>query len=128
VTTELHHSYAKGNFMRQFGLSLLLASLPIATVAAPTCTQPNSLPEIAQSAWTSTPSSFITNAAVHGTTELIVTLPKDGGHPVSVDVSRSSGYTAIDHAALIDALKTSFTPELRECEAVGGKYFLTVEY
>lgn len=114
--------------MHEFGLSLLLASLPVATVAAPTCMQPNLGPEVAKAPVTFALSSFLASAQLHGTTQLLVTLPKDGGFPASVSVKRSSGYDAIDQTAMLDTLKTTFSPERRNCVAVGGQYLYSVDY
>lgn len=114
--------------MRQFGLSLLLASLPIATVAAPTCTQPNVMPSFAQPVTVSGLQPFIESAQLHGTARLVVTLPKDGGHPTSVSVKESSGYPAIDRNAVQNTLKMAFVPERRDCAPIGGQYLLSVVY
>lgn len=114
--------------MRITALSFLLASLLATTNAAQACTQPNVLPQIQTLPPTLGFSGFLAGANLHGTTQLIVTLQKDGGFPASVDVQRSSGYDAIDQAARADALRTLFSPEFRDCSPIGGQYLISIEY
>lgn len=114
--------------MYRFGLSLLLAALPVAGLAAPTCTQPNVLPAIERAAPGVVNPAFLEEAQLHGIAELIISLPSGGGYPTSVEVAASSGYLALDRVAMTQARKTLFSSEERNCIPVAGQYFLSVEY
>ena len=64
---------------------------------------------------------------MHGSTRLIVSLSATG-ELQDVSLSDSSGIKALDAAAIGAARHAAFAPEVRNCEPVGGSYFLTIEY
>jgi TonB family protein len=99
-----------------FGLSVLLAGA--------SCTQPETVPVVIKEPL---PSLLLAALQAHGTANVVVTLPAEVGSPTKVELAASSGDPMVDAAALQAARRTVFSPETRDCEAVAGSYFYSVE-
>jgi TonB family protein len=112
--------------MLAIGLSMLLAVTPAttSTTVAQACTQSDTTPIVSYEPPTP---ALVTSSGAHGSTQLIVTLDAAGA-PTNVQVVSSSGILFLDQAALKQAQRSTFEPEMRDCSAVGGSYFYTVEY
>jgi len=62
-----------------------------------------------------------------GTTQVMVTLSAGGG-VVGTSIYRSAGNLLMDRAALAAARASTFAPEIRDCQPVGGSYLFTVQF
>jgi TonB family protein len=66
-------------------------------------------------------------AHAHAQVTMLVTVTA-GGHASDIELVKSSGDAAIDHAVARAAAKSTYKPEIRNCKAVsGGKYFFHVD-
>lgn len=113
--------------MFSFGLSALLAANEPTKVAA-NCSLPDSIPVVKRMVDESNFPSMLAYGIQPNATELIVTLGTNEGAPLSVSISRSSGFTGLDDAAVKAARSAVIAPETRGCTPVSGSYFLTVQY
>jgi TonB family protein len=91
-----------------------------------TCASPNIPASIAGYAFYETP-SIAAAQGVTGSASVKIDLASNGGL-VSNSLYASSGNPWLDAAALRSARMTHFTPELRNCQHVGGTYLYTVDY
>ena len=60
------------------------------------------------------------------TANALVTVGADG-RPVGAKIARSSGSKAIDDAAVVAAMKSTYSPEVLDCKAKTGTYLFQVE-
>jgi TonB family protein len=114
--------------MFSLGLSALIAANEPNKVVAQNCSLPDSIPAVKRMVDESNFPSMLASGIQPNATELIVTLGSNEGAPLSVSVSTSSGFTALDEAAVKAARNAVFAPETRGCTPVAGSYFLTIQY
>jgi TonB family protein len=91
-----------------------------------TCASPNIPASIAGYAFYETPSIAAAQGAT-GSASVKIDLASNGAL-VGNTLYASSGNPWLDAAALRSARMTHFTPELRNCQHVGGTYLYTVDY
>ena len=126
--TSRNTSLQKGGNMFSLGISALLAVNDSKTVVAQSCSLPDAIPVVKRIAEESNYPSMFASGVQPNATELIVTLGASEGAPLRVSVSRSSGFTGLDAAAVKAARSAVFAPETRDCAPVAGSYFLTIQY
>jgi protein TonB len=66
-------------------------------------------------------------AGATGTAQVLVRL-RSSGAVDGVSIYRSTGNAFLDRAALVAARQSTYAPEIRACEAVGGSYLFTVDF
>src|SRR6185437_10715025 len=50
------------------------------------------------------------------------------GHVSGTSVYKSSGDAALDHAAIVAAMASTYQPAIKDCKAVTGSYLFRVEF
>jgi protein TonB len=107
--------------------SPLRAVAPPTATPKPACPTPNAEAALkGQAAEPEYPAAAREQGAA-GTTEVKVTLDSTGD-PTDVAVYRSSGFAALDRAALEAARASRYTAAVVDCAKVAGEYLFTVEF
>ncbi len=91
-----------------------------------TCRQPNAAAAVSGTPFFEMP-GIAQGQGASGTSGIAIELSR-AGSLISESVIQSSGNPNLDRAALLSARMTRFSPEISNCEAVGGTYLYTVTF
>jgi len=97
-----------------------------ATIVVENCRVSDRNPAVDGTAFFEMP-TIAAEQGITGTSTVMIRL-SSAGKLVSESVFGTSGNAYLDRAALLSARLTSFTPEVRNCAAVGGSYLYSVEF
>ncbi|HTV74705.1 MAG TPA: TonB family protein [Candidatus Acidoferrales bacterium] len=101
-------------------------AMPTPAPTGPSCSEPHVGASTKNTVQPEYPEIAREQGAV-GTTEVQVTLDERGG-VVAVAVAQSSGNKALDEAALAAARASTFSPEIDDCQPVGGTYLFRADF
>jgi len=93
---------------------------------SPDCKQPYAEPRVLHAMSPPYPPSAIRDGA-SGMAMILLELD-NAGKPLSAAVVKSANYDALDRAAEVAALTSSFAPQLFRCEPIGGSYVFRVDF
>lgn len=106
---------------------------PVAATAAPaptatkaSCANPNADATATQKVTPDMP-EIARQMGATGTAQIKVTLDANG-NVTAVSVFRSTNNKALDQAAMQAAQQSKYSPEIRDCQKVGGSYLYTVTF